>query len=87
MTGAHRPRKADSNGIPVPVVRWMTVKPDAVGKCETCLWYDKHADISLARLHVKTYPDHHVVLTKAEITAVYSETTDGVLWTEAVNAL
>lgn len=85
MTGAHRPRRTDSNGIPKPVVKWWRATMRPLLRCETCGLKTVPGDLALARLHVKTYPSHIVKLEQVNVTEVYAETTDGELWVKAVN--
>lgn len=87
MTGQHRPRGTDSNGIPKPVVKWLRGNPATIARCKVCLWADMRADLAVARLHVKTYPDHNIEMVTSQVTWVYAETTDGMSWVEAVNGL
>ena len=85
MTGQHRPRRTDNNGIPKPVVKWLTTKGKVVARCNQCIWTQVGASLAEARLHVRTYPDHFVYLDQTTSTMVFAETTDGEVWVEAVN--
>lgn len=87
MSTKDSPRRTDSNGIPKPVVKWYSASLRRVARCEQCLWRALPADLALCRLHVKTHPDHNVVMHQDTVTRIYAETTDGQSWVEAVNAL